>query len=173
MYCCALKAFYNHVGGLSSTTTSVQHPLGWYDGCHRKPVPVRSPHTSYTWRGERVIDPIKWMGIIRRPWLTFPRPARSGHWRANCGLDFSVGSGLDIFAAGGFDFLAAGGFEGAVNCGYRWAANGGLDLAMDGDLVRAADYSLRWAAYAGLDLTMDGGLDLAMDGGLIGAADCG
>ncbi len=28
------------------------------------------PHTSYRWRGERVIEPIKWMGIIRRPWLT-------------------------------------------------------------------------------------------------------
>ncbi len=55
-------------GGLSSTTTSVQHPLGWCVGCHR--MPVRSPHTSYRWRGERVIEPIKWMGIIRRPWLT-------------------------------------------------------------------------------------------------------
>ncbi len=27
-------------------------------------------HTSYRWRGERVIEPIKWMEIIRRPWLT-------------------------------------------------------------------------------------------------------
>ncbi len=57
-------------GVLSSTTTSVQHPLGWCDGCHRTTAPVRSPHTSYRWRGERVIEPIKWMGIIRRPWLT-------------------------------------------------------------------------------------------------------
>ncbi len=57
-------------GGLSSTTTSVQHPLGWCDGCHRTTAPVRSPHTSYRWRGERVIETIKWMGIIRRPWLT-------------------------------------------------------------------------------------------------------
>ncbi len=56
-------------GGLSSTTTSVQHPLGWFDGCHRTMAPVRSPHTSYRWRGERVIEPIKWMGIIRRPWM--------------------------------------------------------------------------------------------------------
>ncbi len=46
-------------GGLSSTPTSVQHPLGWCDGCHRTMVPVRSPHTSYRWRGERVIEPIK------------------------------------------------------------------------------------------------------------------
>ncbi len=57
-------------GGLSSTATSVQHPLGWCNGCHRTTAPVRSPHTSYRWRGERVIEPIKWMGIIRRPWLT-------------------------------------------------------------------------------------------------------
>ncbi len=37
------------------------------DGCHRTTAPVRSPHTSYRWRGERVIEPIKWMGIIGRP----------------------------------------------------------------------------------------------------------
>ncbi len=48
-------------GGLSLTTTSVQHPLGWCDGCHRTMAPVRSPHTSYRWRGERVIEPIKCM----------------------------------------------------------------------------------------------------------------
>ncbi len=30
-------------------------------------------HTSYRWRGERVIEPIQWMGIIRRPWLTRAR----------------------------------------------------------------------------------------------------
>ncbi len=57
-------------GGLSWTTTSVQYPLGWCDGCFRTTAPVRSPHTSYRWRGERDIEPIKWMGIIRRPWLT-------------------------------------------------------------------------------------------------------
>ncbi len=28
-------------GGLSSTTTSVQHPLGWCDVCHRTTAPVR------------------------------------------------------------------------------------------------------------------------------------
>ncbi len=56
-------------GGLSSTTTSVQHPLERCDGCHRTTAPVHSPHTSYRWRGERVIEPIKWMGIIRRPLL--------------------------------------------------------------------------------------------------------
>ncbi len=66
----ALQSCGGGGGGLSSTTTSVQHPLGWCDGCHRTTAPVRSPHTSYRWRGEREIEPIKWMGIIRRPWLT-------------------------------------------------------------------------------------------------------
>ncbi len=37
---------------------------------HRLIKCMRSPHTSYRWRGERVIGSIKWMGIIRRPWLT-------------------------------------------------------------------------------------------------------
>ncbi len=46
------------------------HPLGSCDGCHRTTAPVRSPHTRYRWRGERVTEPIKCMGIIRRPWLT-------------------------------------------------------------------------------------------------------
>ncbi len=67
VYCCTPKVLYNHVGGgggISSTTTSVQHPLGWCDGCHRTTAPVRSPHTSYRWRGERVIEPIKWMGLL-------------------------------------------------------------------------------------------------------------
>ncbi len=64
MYCCTPKALYNHVGGgggLSSTTTSVQHPLGLCYGCHRTTAPVRSPHTGYRWRRERVIEPIKCM----------------------------------------------------------------------------------------------------------------
>ncbi len=67
MYCCTPKALYNK-GGLS--TTSVQHQLRWCNGCHRTMAPVCSPHTGYRWRGERVIQPIKWIGIIRRPWLT-------------------------------------------------------------------------------------------------------
>ncbi len=67
-------------GDLSSTTTSVQHPLGgdgWQDNgtsaltTHQLQVErresiepikcMRSPHTSYRWRGERVIEPIKCM----------------------------------------------------------------------------------------------------------------
>ncbi len=46
------KRFTIMWGGLTSTTTSVQHPLGWCDGCHRTKAPVRSPHTSYRWRRE-------------------------------------------------------------------------------------------------------------------------
>ncbi len=54
-------------GGLSSTTSSVQHY--WCDGCHRTTAPVRSPHSSYRWRGER--DRVNQVdGIIRRPYLT-------------------------------------------------------------------------------------------------------
>ncbi len=69
MYFRTPKALYNHVWGggggvLSLTTTSVQHPLGWCYGCHRTTAPVRLPHTSYRWRGERVIEPIKWMGLL-------------------------------------------------------------------------------------------------------------
>ncbi len=63
LYCVLFdtQSAYNHVGGgLSSTTTSVQHPFGWCDGCYRTTT-VRSPHTSYRWRGERVIEPIKCM----------------------------------------------------------------------------------------------------------------
>ncbi len=69
-------------GDLSSTTTSVQHPLGRCDGCHRTTAPVRSPHHQlqvqrreshranqvdalathgYGGDEERVIEPIKWM----------------------------------------------------------------------------------------------------------------
>ncbi len=64
LYCVLLytqSALQSGGGGLSSTTTSVQHPHGWCDGCHRTTAPVRSPHTSYRWRGERVIEPIKCM----------------------------------------------------------------------------------------------------------------
>ncbi len=70
MYCCTPKALYNHEGGLSSISTSVQHPPGWCDGSHSTIAPAHSPHTSYRWREERVMEPIQWMGIIRRPWLT-------------------------------------------------------------------------------------------------------
>ncbi len=67
MYCCTPKALYNH--SLSSTTTSVQHPLddataatGQRRQC--------AHHTPATGGEERVIEPIQCKGIIRRPWLT-------------------------------------------------------------------------------------------------------
>ncbi len=63
-------------GGLSSTTTSVQHPLGWCDGSHRTTAPVRSPHTSYRWRGERdranQVDGDYWEAMIDKgQWREF------------------------------------------------------------------------------------------------------
>ncbi len=64
LYCILLytqSALQSCGGGLSITTTSVQHPLGWWDSSHRTTAPVRSPHTSYRWRGERVIETIKCM----------------------------------------------------------------------------------------------------------------
>ncbi len=51
------------------------HQLGWCDGSHSTTAPVHSPHTSYRWRREREMEPIQWMGIIRRPWLD------KGQWR--------------------------------------------------------------------------------------------
>ncbi len=49
LYCVLLytQSALQSWGGLSSTTTSVQHPLGWCDGIHRTTAPVRSPHTRY------------------------------------------------------------------------------------------------------------------------------
>jgi len=66
MYYCTPKALYSHVGSLLNHH-QCEHPLEW---CHSTTAPMRSPHTSYRWREEgRVIQPIWWMGIIRRPWL--------------------------------------------------------------------------------------------------------
>ncbi len=63
-------------GGLSSTTTSVQHPLGWCDSSHSTTAPVRSPHTSYGWRGERdranQVDGDYWEAMIDKgQWREF------------------------------------------------------------------------------------------------------
>ncbi len=76
MYCYKPKALYNHVGGLSSTTTSVQHPPGWSNGSHSTTAPVRSPHTSYRWRGERdranqVVGDYKEAMIDKAQWREF------------------------------------------------------------------------------------------------------
>lgn len=60
MNCCTPKAFYIIWGGSllnhqkCKTVATAQQ---------------RSPHTSYRWKmGE--MDPIQWVGIFRRPWLT-------------------------------------------------------------------------------------------------------
>ncbi len=63
MYCCTPKALYNHVGGGGVSP-------GWCNDCHRTMAPVRSPHTSYRWRGERdranqVND---WQGPVEGTW---------------------------------------------------------------------------------------------------------
>ncbi len=79
LYCVLLytqSAFTIIWGGLSSTTTSVQHPLGWCDGSHRTTAPVRSPHTSYRWRGERdranQVDGDYWEAMIDKgQWREF------------------------------------------------------------------------------------------------------
>ncbi len=68
LYCVLLYTQSALQSCLSSTTTSVQHPLRWCDSCHRTTAPVRSPHTSYRWRGERVIEPIK---CIRSPHTSY------------------------------------------------------------------------------------------------------
>ncbi len=56
-------------------------PLGWCDGCHRTTAPVRSPHTSYSWRGERIIEPIKWIiSLYYRQWYLKPHiPDQESH----------------------------------------------------------------------------------------------
>ncbi len=51
-------------GYISSSSTNVQHPFGWYDGSHI--APERPPHTSYRWRGDSD-EANQCMGMIRRP----------------------------------------------------------------------------------------------------------
>ncbi len=68
------KCFTIIWGGLSSTTTSVQHPLGWCDGSHRTTAP--GSHTSYRWRGERdranQVDGDYWEAMIDKgQWREF------------------------------------------------------------------------------------------------------
>ncbi len=61
----ALKSALHSKGGISSSTTSVQHPPGWCDGSHS--APECPPHTSYRWRGDSD-EANQCMGMIRRPW---------------------------------------------------------------------------------------------------------
>ncbi len=57
VYCCRPKALYSPPPVCSIHLDDI----GWCDGCHRTTAPVRSPHTSYRWRGERDIETIKCM----------------------------------------------------------------------------------------------------------------
>ncbi len=73
-----LKALYIE-GGISSSTTSVQHPPEWCDGSHI--APDRPPHISYRWRGDRVMQPISvwgWLGGHdgQKPMRKFGQDAR-------------------------------------------------------------------------------------------------
>ncbi len=70
VYCHTPKALYNHVGGHSSTTTSVQHPLDDATAATGHGTSALTNTQLQVERREREIEPIKLMGIIRRPWLT-------------------------------------------------------------------------------------------------------
>ncbi len=78
--CIVVKCFTIMWGGLSSTTTSVQHPLGWCDGCHRTTAPVRSPHTSYRWRVRVNVSSERRMPSARAGALHATGQAASGLW---------------------------------------------------------------------------------------------
>ncbi len=56
LYCVLLytqSALQSYEGVSLQPPPVCKHPLGWCDGSHRTTAPVRSPHTSYRWRGER------------------------------------------------------------------------------------------------------------------------
>ncbi len=53
-------------GGISSSTTSVQHPPGGCDGSHI--APERPPHTSLLVERRQSDEANQCMGMIRRPW---------------------------------------------------------------------------------------------------------
>ncbi len=82
LYCVLLytQSTLQSWGGLSSTTTSVQHPPGWCDGSHSTTAPVRSPHTSYRWRGERVIEPSGWGLLGGHDWQGPVAAIWPWHW---------------------------------------------------------------------------------------------
>ncbi len=53
-------------GGISSSTTSVQHPPGWCDGSHS--APERPPHTSLLVERRQSDEANQCMRMIRKPW---------------------------------------------------------------------------------------------------------
>ncbi len=65
LYCCTPKTLYNHMRwsllNHHQCAASTWMATGQWCQC--------THHTPATGGEERVIEPIKWMGIIRRPWL--------------------------------------------------------------------------------------------------------
>ncbi len=74
VYCCTPKALYNHVGGGGGGGVSPQPPpvcsIHLDDAMAATGQRHQCAHHTPATGGEREIEPIKWMGIIRRPWLT-------------------------------------------------------------------------------------------------------
>ncbi len=77
VYCCTPKALYNHMGGVSPQTPPVcsihlddatAATEQWRQCAH---------HTPATGGEEREIEPIQWMGIIRKPWASGSNLART------------------------------------------------------------------------------------------------
>ncbi len=56
----------HRMGGISSTTTNVQHPPGWCDGSHS--APEHTPHTILLVERRQSNEANQCMGMIRRPW---------------------------------------------------------------------------------------------------------
>ncbi len=84
MYCCTPKALYNHVGGWGGGVSPQPPPvcsihLDYATAATGTTAPVRSPHTGYRWRRERVIEPIKCM---RSPHTSYRWRGERAH-RAN------------------------------------------------------------------------------------------
>ncbi len=70
VYCHTPKALYNHVGGGGSLLNHHQCAASTDATAATAQRRQCAHHTPATGGEEREIEPIKWMGIIRRPWLT-------------------------------------------------------------------------------------------------------
>ncbi len=72
VYCCTPKALYNHVGGGGGSLLNYHQCAASTWMMRRLPQDNgASALTTHQLQMERrVIEPIKWMEIIRRPWLT-------------------------------------------------------------------------------------------------------
>ncbi len=63
-------------GGISSTTTNVQHPPGWCDGSHS--APEHPPHTSLLVERKQSDEANQCMEMIMRPWWSKANLGKSG-----------------------------------------------------------------------------------------------